>query len=171
MLGPPINFTKWLAENGDKLQPPINNYLLFRGQDTIVMVVGGPNKRSDYHINETEEWFYQVKGTLLIKVVDDGEFKEIHVNEGDMFLLPPNVPHNPVRFADTIGLVVERERLPHHIDSMRWYCENESCRSIIYEESFHCTDLGSQLKPIVEKFATTKKLRTCEKCGHVSNPN
>ncbi|KAI8075323.1 3-hydroxyanthranilic acid dioxygenase [Gongronella butleri] len=171
MLGPPINFTKWLAENGDKLQPPINNYLLFRGQDTIIMVVGGPNKRSDYHINETEEWFYQVKGTLLIKVVDDGEFKEIHVNEGDMFLLPPNVPHNPVRFADTIGLVVERERLEHHTDRLRWYCENEECRKIIFEESFHCTDLGSQLKPIVEKFATTEKLRTCDACGHVSNPN
>ncbi|SAM08127.1 hypothetical protein [Absidia glauca] len=170
MLAPPINFTKWLEENRDKLQPPIGNYLLFRGQDTIIMVVGGPNKRSDYHINETEEWFYQVKGQLLIKVVDDGEFKDIYVNEGDMFLLPPNVPHNPVRFAESIGLVVERERLAHHIDKLRWYCEQTACRNIIYEDSFHCTDLGTQLKPIVERFATTEELRTCTKCGHVSAP-
>ncbi|KAI8098755.1 3-hydroxyanthranilic acid dioxygenase [Halteromyces radiatus] len=168
MLAPPLNFTKWLAENEDKLQPPINNYLLFRGKDTIIMVVGGPNRRSDYHVNETEEWFYQVKGQLLIKVVDDGEFKDIYVNEGDMFLLPANVPHNPVRFANSMGLVVERERLPHHIDRLRWYCEEPSCRKIIYEEAFHCTDLGSQLKPIVERFATTEELRTCKSCGHIS---
>ncbi|KAI8340469.1 3-hydroxyanthranilic acid dioxygenase [Chlamydoabsidia padenii] len=170
MLPIPINLPKWLEENGDKLQPPVNNYVLYRGKDTIVMVVGGPNRRSDYHVNETEEWFYQLKGQLLIKVVDNGEFKDMYVNEGDMFLLPPNVPHNPVRFPDSIGLVVERERLSHHIDKLRWYCEQPSCRHIIYEESFHCTDLGTQLKPIIERFATTEAYRRCDKCGHVSAP-
>ncbi|KAI7888632.1 3-hydroxyanthranilate 3,4-dioxygenase, partial [Mucor mucedo] len=149
----PINFPKWLEENGVKLQPPVNNYLLFKGADTIIMVVGGPNQRTDYHVNETEEWFYQYKGDLLIKVVDDGEFKDIHVKEA-------NVPHNPVRFENTIGLVVERVRLPHHIDALRWYCEKDSCRNIVYEETFHCVDLGSQLKPVIEKFAASKDLRT-----------
>ncbi|KAI8876510.1 3-hydroxyanthranilic acid dioxygenase [Backusella circina FSU 941] len=169
MLSAPINFTKWLAENGDKLQPPVNNYLLFKGKDTIIMVVGGPNQRTDYHVNETEEWFYQVKGNLLIKVVDDGEFRDIHVNEGEMFLLPPNTPHNPVRFENTVGLVVERVRLPHHTDTLRWYCEDESCRQIVYQESFHCTDLGSQLKPIIEKFAGSEELRTCKSCGKLNS--
>ncbi|KAI8347650.1 3-hydroxyanthranilic acid dioxygenase [Blakeslea trispora] len=169
MLPPPINFQKWVAENSDKLQPPVNNSILFKGNDTLVMVVGGPNKRTDYHINETEEWFYQVKGQLLIKVVDDGEFKDIHVQEGDMFLLPPNTPHNPVRYEDTIGLVIERVRLPQHIDTLRWYCENEACRHIVYEESFHCVDLGTQLKPIIEKFATTEELRVCKKCGRLNS--
>ncbi|KAI8079028.1 3-hydroxyanthranilic acid dioxygenase [Gilbertella persicaria] len=169
MLPPPINFSKWIKENSNKLQPPVNNSILFRGNDTIVMVVGGPNKRTDYHINETEEWFYQVKGKLLIKVVDDGEFKDIHVEEGDMFLLPPNTPHNPVRFENTIGLVVERVRLPHHTDILRWYCENEACREIVYQESFHCVDLGTQLKPIIEKFAASEELRTCRKCGQLNS--
>ncbi|KAG2237935.1 3-hydroxyanthranilic acid dioxygenase [Thamnidium elegans] len=169
MLLPPINFNRWLEENSDKLQPPVNNFLLFKGDDTIIMVVGGPNQRTDYHVNETEEWFYQVKGDLLIKVVDDGNFKDIHVREGDMFLLPPKVPHNPVRYKDTIGLVVERVRLPHHIDALRWYCEKDQCHEIVYEETFHCVDLGSQLKPVIERFAASKELRTCKKCGHVNS--
>ncbi|KAF7729470.1 3-hydroxyanthranilic acid dioxygenase [Apophysomyces ossiformis] len=166
---PPLNFNKWLAENGDKLQPPVNNYLLYKGKDTTIMVVGGPNKRTDYHVNETEEWFYQIKGNLLVKVVENGEFKDIHVNEGDMFLLPAKVPHNPVRFENTIGLVVEHVRQPHHTDSLRWYCENTSCRQIVYEESFFCYDLGTQLKPIIEKFAGSEELRTCKHCGTLNS--
>ncbi|KAG1441774.1 hypothetical protein G6F56_011336 [Rhizopus delemar] len=165
MVSLPVNFPKWIQENSHKLQPPVNNSILYKGNDTLIMLVGGPNKRTDYHINETEEFFYQVKGHMLLKIVDNGEFKDVHLQEGDMFLLPPNVPHNPVRFENTIGLVTERVRLPHHIDSLRWYCENIECREIIYEESFHCVDLGTQLKPIIEKFATTKELRTCKNCG------
>ncbi|KAI9281560.1 3-hydroxyanthranilic acid dioxygenase [Sporodiniella umbellata] len=165
MVLPPINFPKWVEENGHKLQPPVNNSVLFKGSDTLIMLVGGPNKRTDYHVNQTEEFFYQVKGRLLIKIVENGEFKDIYLNEGDMFLLPPNVPHNPVRFENTVGLVTERVRLPHHIDSLRWYCESVKCRAIVYEETFHCVDLGTQLKPIIEKFAASTDLRTCKRCG------
>ncbi|ORZ02443.1 3-hydroxyanthranilic acid dioxygenase [Syncephalastrum racemosum] len=167
MLLPPINFNKWLEENGHLLQPPVNNFLLHKGKDTTVMVVGGPNRRTDYHINETEEWFYQVKGDLVIKVVDEGEFKDWHVREGEMFLLPPCVPHNPVRFANTIGIVVERVRLPHHTDALRWYCSE--CQEIVYEERFHCTDLGTQLKPIIERFEQSVDLRTCKQCGTLNH--
>ncbi|KAI7865335.1 3-hydroxyanthranilic acid dioxygenase [Spinellus fusiger] len=166
MLFPPINFKSWLEEHSDKLQPPVNNFLLFRGQDTLIMVVGGPNKRTDYHINETEEWFYQVKGTMLLKVVDNGVFKDISINEGDMFLLPPCVPHNPVRFENTVGLVVERVRRPHHIDKLRWYCEN--CKEIVHEVAFKCVDLDSQLKPIIDEYAQDEMLRKCKNCGTVN---
>jgi 3-hydroxyanthranilate 3,4-dioxygenase len=125
--------------------------------------VGGPNARTDYHVNETPEWFYQYKGRMLLKVIDSGEFRDIYINEGEMFLLPPNTPHNPVRFADTVGIVLEQPRPKDSIDRLRWYCQ--SCGSQVHEASFHCTDLGTQIKEAVNKFKEDKEARTCTKCG------
>ncbi|KAL1690444.1 3-hydroxyanthranilic acid dioxygenase [Schizophyllum commune] len=171
-LAPPLNFKAWLAENGDRLQPPVNNFCLYRGGDFIVMVVGGPNERNDYHVNETEEWFYQHKGAMLLRVVDEGKFRDIHIEEGSMFLLPANTPHNPVRFANTIGLVLERERPEGSIDRLRWYCKNPEHAepTIIYEESMHVTDLGTQLAPVIRRWQAEEGLRKCKVCGQVAEP-
>ncbi|PWW78856.1 3-hydroxyanthranilic acid dioxygenase [Tuber magnatum] len=129
-----------------------------------VMIVGGPNARNDYHINETPEWFYQFKGDMLLRVVEDnGEFRDIHIGEGDMFLLPPNVPHNPVRFADTVGIVIEQKRPPQSLDRLRWYCPD--CKSVVYEAAFRCTDLGVQIKEAVDGFKESEELRRCAQCG------
>ncbi|KAJ3352473.1 3-hydroxyanthranilate 3,4-dioxygenase [Allomyces macrogynus ATCC 38327] len=167
MLPNPLNLPRWLEENKHLLAPPVNNYCVYRGNDFIVMLVGGPNKRTDYHINPTEEWFFQVKGDMLLKVVEsDGSFRDVVIKEGDMYLLPPDTPHNPVRFADTIGIVIERPRPAGKNDALRWYCSN--CKAIVHEDSFYCVDLGTQLKPVIEQYAQTPALRTCKKCGTVN---
>ncbi|KAH6582372.1 hypothetical protein BASA50_008797 [Batrachochytrium salamandrivorans] len=161
----PFGFGKWIKENSHLLMPPVNNHCLWNSDDFTVMAVGGPNARTDYHVNETEEWFFQYKGDMLLKVVDGGEFKDIHIKEDEMFLLPGNVPHNPVRFENTVGVVLERKRPAGSLDRLRWYCEE--CKEIVHEESFHCTDLGVQLKPVIQRYAANEELRKC-KCGHVN---
>ncbi|KAI8911872.1 3-hydroxyanthranilic acid dioxygenase [Gorgonomyces haynaldii] len=163
-----VNLWKWIEENKDKLQPPVNNYCLWDEKDFTVMIVGGPNKRTDYHVNPTEEWFYQVKGDMLLKTVQNGKFVDVEINEGEMFLLPGNVPHNPCRFEDTVGIVLERKRPEGSLDSLQWYCDG--CQEIVYKESFYCTNLGTQLKPVIEKWAQDPSIRKCKKCGH-ENPH
>lgn len=130
-------------------------------------IVGGPNARTDYHVNETAEWFYQYKGAMLLKVVDEGRFRDIKIGEGEMFLLPPNTPHNPVRFADTVGIVLEQKRPAESIDRLRWYCTN--CHEIVDEASFHCTDLGTQIKEAVNSFKDSDVRRKCKKCGTLAS--
>ena len=103
----------------------------------------------------------------MLKVVDGSTFRDIIIREGDMFLLPPNTPHNPVRFADTVGIVLEQKRPDDSVDRMRWYCQG--CKEIVHEASFHCTDLGSQIKEAVEAFKGSDELRKCKKCGEVSD--
>lgn len=102
---------------------------------------------------------------MTLKVVDDGEFKDININEGDMFLLPPNVPHNPVRYANSIGIVVEQDRPEKDDDAMRWYCPN--CKELVYQADFHLTDLGTQIKEAIEDFESDIQHKTCKNCGTV----
>jgi 3-hydroxyanthranilate 3,4-dioxygenase len=144
------------------LQPPVNNYCVYNS-DFTVMIVGGPNQRTDYHINSTPEWFYQYKGSMLLKIVDSGEFRDVHIHEGDMFLLPADTPHNPVRFEDTVGIVLEQKRPGDSVDRLRWYCQ--SCGEKVHEAAFHCTDLGTQIRDAVNAFKENKEARTCRNCG------
>jgi 3-hydroxyanthranilate 3,4-dioxygenase len=104
-------------------------------------LVGGPNTRTDYHIESGEEFFYQLKGDMCLKIVDGGKFRDVLIKEGECFLLPARVPHSPQRVADSMGLVIERKRHNDEFDTMRWYCSQ--CRHIVYQQSFHCTDLGN----------------------------
>jgi 3-hydroxyanthranilate 3,4-dioxygenase len=130
-----------------------------------VMVVGGPNSRKDYHWDEGEEFFYQLEGDILVKIQEDGKAVDVPIREGEMFLLPPRIPHNPVRGADTIGLVIERKRRDTEKDGLLWFCEN--CNNKLYEEYFVLEDITTQFQGVFKKFYDSEDLRTCKNCGAV----
>ncbi|MCX7729207.1 MAG: 3-hydroxyanthranilate 3,4-dioxygenase [Bacteroidia bacterium] len=165
---PPINFLKWIEENKEFLKPPVNNKVVYKDTEFIIMVVGGPNSRKDYHYNESEEFFYQIKGDIIVKIQEDGKAKELPIREGEIFLLPPKIPHNPIRLKDTIGLVIERKRRPNEKDGLLWFCEH--CNNQLYEEYFTLTDITTQFQKVFEKFYTSVELRTCKKCSNILEP-
>jgi 3-hydroxyanthranilate 3,4-dioxygenase len=164
-----INFKKWIDENRHLLKPPVGNQVIYKPeQDFIVMVVGGPNARKDYHYNETEEFFYQVEGDVVIKIVDDGKHVDIPIKEGEIYLLPAKTPHSPQRGVNTIGLVMEVQRRPGMQDGCIWYCEK--CQNKLHEVYFTLTDIVTQFPLAMNNFYTNKDLRTCKKCGAVMEP-
>ena len=164
----PINFKKWIDENRHLLKPPVGNKVVYEDTNFIVMVVGGPNSRKDFHYNETEEFFYQLEGNIVVKVQDDGKMVEVPINEGDIFLLPPKVPHNPCRPANSIGLVMEYKRNDNQKDGLLWFCEQ--CNHKLYEEYFPLENIATQFQGIFKKFYESEILRTCKNCGHVMQP-
>ncbi len=165
-LLPPINFTKWIDENRHLLKPPVGNKCVYElADDFIVMVVGGPNARKDYHYNESEELYHQIEGNIVLKVIDDGKPVDIPINEGEMFLLPPKVPHSPQRREGSIGLVIEKKREPKETDGLMWFCEN--CGEKLHDEYFHLEDIVKQLPPVMERFFSSEENRTCKNCGTV----
>ena len=163
-----FNFKQWIDDHRDQLKPPVCNQQVFDEDDFIVMVVGGPNSRDDYHIDEGPEFFYQLEGDMLLRTIQDGARVDIPIREGDILLLPPNVPHSPQRFEDTIGLVVERKRLEHELDGFQWYCD--SCDALLYEEFVHVNDIVKQLPPIFDRFYASLENRTCDHCGAIKDP-
>jgi 3-hydroxyanthranilate 3,4-dioxygenase len=160
-----FNLQRWIDENRHILRPPVGNKCLYGDGDFIVMVVGGPNSRKDYHLDPGEELFYQLEGDMSLRTMQDGGPVDVPIRAGEMLLLPPNVPHSPQRPANTVGLVVERRRRPEELDGFRWYCER--CNNPLYEEFLHVTNLETQLPPIFERFFSRPERRTCSRCGTV----
>jgi len=169
MPTPPVwNLKRWVEEHRHLLKPPVGNARVYDDTDFIVMIVGGPNARKDYHINPTEEFFYQIEGDITLKIIDDGRPRDVPIRAGDIFLLPPLVPHSPQRPANTVGMVVERKRPEGGNDRLRYYCEK--CGAILYDPEFYLTDIVKQLKPLMESFWKNEALRTCKTCGTVMQP-
>lgn len=162
----PFNLFQWIEENRDLLKPPVGNKNLYADAgDYIVMIVGGPNARKDYHYNETEELFFQLEGDILVKIQEDGKAVDIPIKAGELFLLPAKVPHSPIRSEGSVGLVVERKRTKAHTDGLLWYCDN--CNHKLHETYFHLTNIEKDFLPRFKEFYNSEKLRSCDKCGSV----
>lgn len=164
----PINFKKWIDDNRHLLKPPVSNKVVYEDTEFIVMVVGGPNSRKDYHYNESEEFFYQLEGDITVIIQEDDKAVPVQIKEGEIFLLPPRVPHSPGRRANTVGLVMERKRRADEKDGLLWFCEK--CNNKLYEKYFSLTNIMTQFQETFEYFYGSKELRTCKKCGHEMEP-
>ncbi len=162
----PLNFKKWIAENRHLLKPPVGNKVVWSDREFIVMVVGGPNSRTDFHVNQGEEFFYQLEGQMTLKVMTrEGKMQDIEIGEGDIYLLPGATPHSPQRQANTIGLVIERKRREGEKDGLQWYCEK--CQHKLYEEFFVLTQIETQFQAVFERYYQSAHT-TCRSCGHVN---
>lgn len=164
----PLNLKAWIDDHRHLLKPPVGNQQIWKDAETIVMVVGGPNQRKDYHVDPGEEFFYQLEGDMVLKVVEDGQFRDIPIREGEVLLLPGRVPHSPQRYPDTVGLVVERVRKADEPDAFQWYCEQ--CGHLLHEVSLVVTDITTQLRPLFDAYWADTSARTCERCGAVQQP-
>lgn len=159
-----FNFKQWIAENRHLLKPPVGNKCIWPQRDFIVMAVGGPNERTDFHVNTGEEFFYQVEGNMTLKVMTpEGKIKDIAINEGDIYLLPANTPHSPQRQANTVGLVIEKKRGEGLKDGLQWYCEK--CHTKLYEEYFILTNIETQFPAVFERYYNSAHT-LCKSCGH-----
>lgn len=165
MLPNPINLQAWIDEHRHLLKPPVGNKCI-HNEDFIVMVVGGPNQRTDYHWDEGPEWFMQLEGEMVLRIQEDGQVRDIPIKAGETFYLPPRVPHSPQRMAGGIGLVIERKRLPHELDGLLWYCER--CNTKLFEEFFTLRDVEKDFPPIFDRFYRSHDHRTCKSCGHLN---
>ncbi len=161
----PFNLRLWVDQNRHLLKPPVGNKLLFQHSEFIVMAVGGPNSRKDFHHDPGEELFFQLEGNIVLKIVEDGRISDVPIREGEVFLLPPEVPHSPQRPANTVGIVVERRRGPDELDGFSWYCEK--CGQRLYLERVAVRNIETELPAIFERFYASVQHRRCGACGTV----
>ena len=164
----PLNFKQWIEDNRELLKPPVGNKVVWKDGEFIVMVVGGPNSRKDYHYNETPEFFYQVEGDIVLKIINDGVPEDVHIKEGDIYLLPAKVPHSPQRGPNTVGLVIEYPRKKKMDDALEWYCE--SCNAQLYRKKFKLDDIETDMPAIFDKYYGSEEKRTCDSCGATMEP-
>jgi 3-hydroxyanthranilate 3,4-dioxygenase len=160
-----FNFRQWIDAHRALLKPPVGNKRVFQDGDFIIMVVGGPNARKDYHVDPGQEFFYQLEGDMVLKTMQAGRPVEVPIHAGEILLIPPNMPHSPQRPAGSVGLVIERQRRAGELDGFQWYCEH--CGTRLFEEFFELTDIEKQFPPLFERFFANRDARTCRNCGAV----
>jgi 3-hydroxyanthranilate 3,4-dioxygenase len=172
----PLNLLSWVAEHRHLLKPPVGNKVIWQDQDFICMVVGGPNARDDFHVEDGPEFFYQLEGEMVLRVMETTNAtdlsgrakvlpKDIPIRAGEIYLLPPRVPHSPQRMAGGVGLVIERKRQMHELDGLQWYCK--SCHHKLYEAFFALKNIETQFAAVFQDFYSSVARRTCSQCGAV----
>lgn len=161
----PIDFTAWAAEYGPTLKPPVSNREMFPGtSDLIVMFVGGPNQRTDFHVDPYEEFFYQIRGNMHLNVMTPDGPARVDIREGEMWVLPRFMPHSPQRPEEgSLGMVIERMREPGVTERFQWYCLD--CNGLVHDVEVQVTDIAADLPPIFEAFYASEDARTCGACG------
>lgn len=167
MIQAPFNLKGWIDDNRDLLKPPVGNKNLYKeAGDYIVMVVGGPNARKDYHYNESEELFFQIEGDVTVRIQENGQAKDIQIKEGEMFLLPAGIPHSPIRGENTVGLVIERVRKGTDLmDGLFWFCEK--CNTPLHSYKFKLENIEKDFIPRFKEFYGSTDMRTCSNCNQV----
>ncbi len=159
-----FNFKQWIDEHRELLKPPVGNQQIWENADLMVTVVGGPNQRSDFHDDPVEEFFYQLEGDMVLKVIEDGVACDVPIREGDIFLLPAHLRHSPQRpQAGSVGLVVEPKRPDGTKDGFEWYCFE--CEALVHRVEVSLTSIVRDLPPLFESFYSSEKKRTCTYCG------
>ncbi len=160
----PFDFPAWIDRNADLLKPPVGNKLVFEDADMTVMVVGGPNSRVDFHDDAVEEFFYQLRGDMVLKIADGTDFYDVPIREGEVFMLPRHVRHSPQRpMPGSVGLVVESPRVDGVPDGFEWFCFE--CKKLIHRIEAQVGDIVADLPPLFEAFYADETARTCGHCG------
>jgi len=160
----PLNLKKWIADHADQLKPPVGNAQIWEDGEFLVTVVGGPNRRTDYHDDPAEEFFFQLEGDMVLRVIEDGRPRDIAIRQGEVLLLPPHVRHSPQRAAGTVGLVIERKRRPGEIDAFEWYCAK--CHTRVHRREVALRSLVDDLPPVFAEYYESVANGHCPACGH-----
>jgi 3-hydroxyanthranilate 3,4-dioxygenase len=163
-----LNLRHWIDTHRELLRPPVGNKVIYGDGEFIVMAVGGPNARTDFHVDPAEELFYQLEGDITLRVREHERIVDIPIRAGEMLLLPAGIPHSPQRPAGTVGIVVERRRRAGELDGVQWYCAH--CGRLLHEQFLALNDIERQLTPIFEHFFASVALRTCRHCHTVMEP-
>jgi 3-hydroxyanthranilate 3,4-dioxygenase len=159
----PTDLNKWIEENRHLFKPPVSNLYLYDGRDFFVMIIMGPNARNDFHKVDSEEFFYQLKGDIKVRIREGECIVDHLVREGETFFIPPNVPHAPVRPPNTVGLVVERRRPSGEHEHVIFYCEK--CGAVVEDIDFDCADIVQHFSQAMIDFWNDDQRRTCKRCG------
>jgi 3-hydroxyanthranilate 3,4-dioxygenase len=164
------NVLKWVEEHKGLGDRPTMSHERVWEDGFLVLLFDGPTPRDrcDFHINTSPEFFYQLVGDMRCRVIEDGKFVDLTVGEGEMFMIPPNVPHLNTRDQGSLGIVVHQVRAPGAKDTIVWYCE--SCVSPLHRVDYVFEDLKTQLPVFIRNFLSSETLRTCRQCGAVMSP-